>query len=155
MRWPSFTQRAFLVKSIFTSKIRCPEALVQPGGAFSPSPSISKAMPTLDISFFVASAQKVLPFFLSKRRASSIVRGTSMPYLCVRFLTRELTADMITSRFLRVYGTHHAKAGSSSMFLAVTYSATSIGFDSLSTFNGIHCFVPSFHLIRNCQPTVV
>ena len=60
---PSLTQRAFLVKSIFTSKTMCPEALCHPGGAFVPRPKISKAIQTLPISLERASCQRVLPFF--------------------------------------------------------------------------------------------
>ena len=59
----SRTHLAFLVKSILTSQIRCPDAFVQPVGADWPSSSILKATPTLNISRASASLHIVFPFF--------------------------------------------------------------------------------------------
>ena len=47
-----------------------------------PSSSISKAIPTLYISFLRISIHMVLPFFLSRSLACSMLVGISMPYLC-------------------------------------------------------------------------
>jgi len=63
--WPSFTQWAFLVKSIFTSKIMCPDALCQSGGVLAFEPRIWKATHTLPISLASPSCQKVSLFFWS------------------------------------------------------------------------------------------
>ena len=81
--------------------------------------------------------------------------GTSIPNLCIFLDCRAFILAMIMSRFLKVCGTHHANAGSSSMPLALSKSATSIGFDYLIKLSGTHCFVPSFHRISKFQPTVV
>ena len=78
---PSFTQRAFLVKSIFTSKTKCPEALCHPGGAFIFGPKISKATQTLPISFDRASCHRVSPFLRSMSIACLTEVGRSIPYL--------------------------------------------------------------------------
>ena len=81
--------------------------------------------------------------------------GISIPYFCVVFLTLVFIADMMTSRFLRVYGTHHAKAGSLSIPLDLAYSARSTGCDSFKSFMGIHDSDLSFHCTRSLQPAVV
>ena len=81
--------------------------------------------------------------------------GTSIQNLYVLLDTRAFILAMIMSRFLKLCGTHHANVSSSSMNIALTKSATSIGFDSLIKLSGTHYFVPSFHRISTFQPTVV
>ena len=98
---PSFTQRAFLVKSIFKSKMMCPDALYQPGGALPFGPRISKATHTLPISLASASCQRVFLFFRSISIACLTEEGTSIPYLWLVLRTREFTAEIITSLFRR------------------------------------------------------
>ena len=116
---------------------------------------IVNAIPRFFISFKMASVQKVFPFFWSIHIACVIDVGISIPYLCEHFLTREDTADTMTSLFRKVYGTHQAKSGSSWIPRAVTYSATSTGFDSFKYLSLTHCLVPFFHLIWSAHPTVV
>ena len=112
-------------------------------------------MPTSVIYFITESIQRVLPFSLSSRLQCAIEVGISIPNLCIAFQTRKLTAEMILSLFLKVYGTHQAKAGSSSIFLALTYSATSTGLDSFRSFNGTHVWGPYFQSHKNFRPMVV
>ncbi len=97
---PSLTQHAFLVKSIFTSKMMYPEALCHPGGAFISDPKISKATQTLPISLERASCQRVLPFFQLTSIACLTEVESSITYLWLVFRTREFRAETITSHFL-------------------------------------------------------
>ena len=99
--------------------------------------------------------KNLLPFFLSSCFACSMLRGTSMPYLCVASLTLAFTAAITLSRFLRVYGTNHLKAGSSSIPWEFSYSATSIGFNSFKSFKRNLCSLPSFIAMSSFQPAVV
>ena len=132
-----------------------PVTFVQPTGRLASVSSISKATPILCISFAIALRQKSLPFFSSISYACLMLRGTSIPYLCVVFRILDFTAEMITSRLRSVYGTHQTNAGSSEMLRAFANSAVSTGCDSFISFKGIHCSLPSFHLARSCHPQVV
>ena len=154
-RCPSLTHLYFRVNSILTSNTKWPLALVQPGEAFLPISRIVNVIPTLFISFRMASVQNVFPFFWLICAACVIDVGISIPYLCEHFLTQKDTADTMTSLFRKVYGTHQAKAVSSWIPQAITYSATSTGFDSFKYLRLTHCLVPFFRLIWSAHPTVV
>ena len=60
------------------------------------------------------------------------------PKLMCGLSTREWTAEIILSHSFRKNRTNQAKTILSAIFLAVTNSATSIGFDSFNSFNGTH-----------------
>ena len=78
-----------------------------------------------------------------------------MPNLCVVCQYRLLTFEMIRL-FLRILrGTHHLKAGSSTIRLATTYSTTSIGMDSFKSLSFIQLVETYFHSTNNSQPQVV
>ena len=111
---------------------------------------------TCFISFWIASIHKVLPFSLSNRIASSTVLGTLIPNFSVVLQYLDFPSlDKIRRRFRNTSLAHQANAGSSTILWAVAYSATSIGLDSLRSFNGIQFELPSFHRIRNIHPFVV
>ena len=151
----SLTHIAFELKYIFTSNIQCPLYLVHTGiGDLCPS-SILNATKRLYLYLEILSHQRVFPLFRTICLACLIEDGTSIPNLCVFLDTREFILAMIMSRFLKLCGTRHANAGSSSIPLALTKSATSIGFDYLIKISGTHCFFSSFHRISKRQPTVV
>ena len=133
----------------------CPLDFLYPGGGFSPVSKILNATPIFNISKLIESCQKVFLFLLSIYSACLIDVGISIPHLCVDFLVRKLTLEIIISQFLSVNGTHQAKAVSSCMLRAVIYSATSIGLDSFKSLSDIQVVVPSFHFTRNFHPTVV
>ena len=79
--WSYLAHIAFLMKSIFTSNIRCLVDFVYPGGRDSPSSKISKATKTWYISFAIASFHSVSPFLACNCLACSIDLGTSIPNL--------------------------------------------------------------------------
>ena len=133
----------------------CPLDFLYPGGGVYPRSRILNAMPMFDISKWMASCQKVFWFLMTISTACSTEVGISMPYLCFAFLTRELTAATILSRFRRVKVTHQAKSGSSSMLQALIYSSTSIGFDSLISLRYVQVTVPYFYFTWNFHPAVV
>ena len=59
------------------------------------------------------------------------------------------------SLFLRTWGIHQLKTGSWSMPRNLTYSAVSIGCDSLRSASFSQDVEPSFHWQHSCQPMVV
>ena len=81
--------------------------------------------------------------------------GVSIPYVCVVLRILCLTADMMMSRFLRVYGAHHTNAASFDIHPAREYSVRSTECDSFKSFRGIHDSLPFFHLTKSFQPSVV
>ena len=68
---------------------------------------------------------------------------------------RVFSLKTLRSRRLMNFGTHHAKAGSCTILLAMAYSATSMGLDSLRSLSGIQCDPPSFHSTNKDHPFVV
>ena len=79
----------------------------------------------------------------------------SIPYLFVTFLTLVLTAEMIASLFLRVYGTHQQNAGLSLIPVAITNSAVSTGCNSFITKSLVHDSVLSCHWTRRSHLDMV
>ena len=128
--YPSRTHLIFHVKSIFTSQMRWPVTSCQPAGAFCPSSNTSKATLMLYISFVSVSLHMVLLLVLLSSIACSTLVGISTPYLCVVFLMRCLINAMMALCFFRMYGVHHANAGSSSIPRTLAKSAVSTGWDS-------------------------
>ena len=133
----------------------CPLDFLYPGGGVSPVSKILNATPIFNISKFIESCQKVFLFLLSIYSACLIDMGISIPYLCVSFLVRKLTLEIILSQFMSVNGTHQKNSGSYCMIRAVTYSATSIGLDYFKSLSDIQVVVQSFHFTRNFHPTVI
>ena len=107
-------------------------------------------------SSIASSCQDVSPFSSSICLACLTELGTSIPYLWVCFIMRDLTADIMQSRLQRVYGTHQSNAGSVSIPQAVANSAISIGLVSFNSLSGTHFSSPSLNKTRNFQhPSVV
>ena len=127
---PSRTHLTFHVKSIFTSQTRWPVTLCQPAGAFCPSSNISKAMPTIYISFMSMSLHMVLLLVLLSSIACSMLVGISTTYMCVVFLMWCLIDAMMALHFFRTYGVHHDNVGLSSIPRALANSAVSTRWDS-------------------------
>ena len=75
-------------------------------------------------------------------------------YLCVVRFTRAVTAEIILSLFQTIYGTHHAKVGSSETPWEVENLAAPIVLDSFMTDRGTHCLLPSFQAISKFHPIV-
>ena len=71
--------------------------------------------------------KKWLPLFVSGIIDSSTVIVNSITYLWILFLMGCLTADKMTSIFLRICETHHEKLDSSAIPLALENYATSTG----------------------------
>ena len=123
------------------------------------------ATPMLYISLARASIHIMLPFHLPSSLVCSTPVRISIPYLWVTFLTLVLTAEMIGSLFLMVYGTHPQNAGSSLILLAITNSAVSTWCDSFITESLVNDSVLSCHrrrrshlamlFINLCQPVLV
>ena len=138
---PSKTQCAFLVKSFFTLDTKWPVTSLNSSDAFLPEGRISKATPK--------------PFLSSIWYTCSMLLGISIPYLWVVFLIFVLIKVIITSLFLKVYGTYHTKAGLLSISLDLAYSINSIRFYSLRSFMGTHDSDLSFHCTSTPHPEVV
>ena len=83
------------MKSVLTVYIICPLDFFYPGGGVSPCSRILNAMLMFDVSKLIASCQKVFWFLLLISSEFSTEVGIHMPYLCVDFLKRELTAAII------------------------------------------------------------
>ena len=115
---------------------------------------ISNATWRLDIYLSIASSQKVFAFIVSRAWDYLTQKGTTKAYLCVVSFTRAFTTETIFSLFWRVYGNHHAKAGSSEMPWEVENLATSIGLDYSVTNRGIHCLLSYFQATSKFHPTV-
>ena len=80
-----------------------------------------------------ASVHMVLLFHLSESLECCTPIRISIPYLWVIFLTLMMTAEMIASHFLRVYGTHQQNTGSSLIPLTLENSAVTTGHNSFIT----------------------
>ena len=102
-----------------------------------------------------ASIHIVLLFCLSSSLACSTPVRISIPYLWVIFLTLMLTAEMIASLFLRVYGAHQKYAGSSLIPLTLTNSTVSTGCNSFITESLVYNSVLFFHQTRRFHLAVV
>ena len=154
---PSAQNLAFLLKfsPSLTSKTRCPVISWYPINSFGSPSCSSKATIRFFISSWMASIHNVFPLFLSISFASPMLLGTRIPYLCVRCQYFDFNFLMILVLFLRVYGTHHAKAGSSVNPLFAAYSASSMGYESFRSLSAIQSVDPSFHWAHNSQPRVV
>ena len=126
-----------------------------PGGGLDPTGKMSKATFKFSISLSIAFRQCFSSFALSILKASSIVLGTSIPYLWVIHLTLEFIPAMILSCRRRVRDSHHAKAGWVEILLDIAYSATSSGLEYFNIFSGIHCFDLSYHSTSKSNPAVV
>ena len=109
----------------------------------------------LYIPFARGTIHIVLLFCLSSSLACSSPVGILIPYLWVTFLTVVLTAEMIASLFLRVYGTHQQNAGSSLIPLALANSAVSTGCNSFITESWVHDSLLFFHQTRRSHPAMV
>ena len=141
--------------SIFMVKIMWHCIHWYPGGNFSLSSKVLKAMQTFCISFCIASRQRVVFVSLSISKARLTVFGISNPNLWVVLWYQRLTATRICSFFFVTYGTHQEKAGSPSIPLSIAYWATSIGYDSFRSASHSQVDVPSFHRTHSFQPIVV
>ncbi len=126
----------------------------EPGGAVAPSSKILKAGRTCFISLAIAAAQKVVPVSLSISKAPFIFLGNSIPNLKSFFRCLNLMLETILSRFLRVNGTHQAKASSLSSLFVTAYSDTSNGLLSFKFRSVSHVVVTSFHLTLRYHPLV-
>ena len=104
---PSATNRAFRLNPSlsFTSKMMWQVIRSKSIKSSIFPPYTSNAILTFVISFLIASYQYVLPFFLSSSKASFIVFGMRMPYLCVLSQYFVFSFDMMRSRFFSTYGT--------------------------------------------------
>ena len=126
LRCPFLTQRDFLLKYMFTSKTKCPEARDYPGGGLLLS-MMSRSGRRACISLLIASSHKVSRFSKSNLWASGILVGTLMPYLIIVHRTQALIEDIIKSRCFRVQGILQQYAGSLSSSCNTAYSAVSTG----------------------------
>jgi hypothetical protein len=118
--------------------------------------SNSKATMTFFISFWIACHQKSVPVSLSIVNASWTECGNLTPYLWFVFHYLLFTfARMIRFLLRRVSDTHHLKAGSSWIRLATAYSASWIGFESLTCLRSIQSDEPSCHWQSSFHPFVV
>ena len=113
VKWPLATYLTFLLRSNFTSNIKWQVISWNSGSTFSSSLSSLNATLMLSYSFFIASYQRVFPFFASNSLASSTFWGISIPNFILGFLAfcTPIFA-MMRSHFLKVLDTHQLKAGS-------------------------------------------
>jgi hypothetical protein len=125
------------------------------GSSFSSCSHISNAGLTFFISVQIASHQRLLPFCLSIAIACSADFGIRIPNLCVRCQYLDLNLDRILLRFLITFPTYQAKAGSSSIWLEIAYSATRTGYERFASFRATQLVLPSFHWHNICHPCVV
>jgi len=104
--WSPLAQiRAFLVRSILTSKIIIRSICCDPTGGCSSSSRIFKAGSTVLTSLAIAFSHRSVPVSASiaHARATSMGPGTSIPnFSFLRRIARRLTAFRIRSRFRRV-----------------------------------------------------
>ena len=77
--------------------------------------------------------------------ACSTELGIRIPNLCIHCQYLDLILDRILLRFLIKFPTHQAKAGSSSIWLAIAYSATRTGYECFASFRATQLVLPSFH----------
>ena len=120
------------------SKTICPLDFVIPIGAGLLPSRILNATATLDISLSIASFQKRIPLEASIRLARSTEVETSIPYLWVVRKTWALTAAIMRSSFLNVYGTHKQKAGSSEILWDWANQSISTGLCYFNNFRDTH-----------------
>lgn len=90
----------------------------------------------------------------SKRRASTAVSGTLIPYFRPFFFLLSIS-QVIWSRFCKVYDVQHLNVFSSINLLDSTHSAVITGLNSFRSFKGIHYSIPSFHWTLRYHPLVV
>jgi hypothetical protein len=103
----------------------------------------------------IASHHRVFPFSLLIRIASSTLFEIQIPNLCVFSQYFDFTFEIMALRFLRVYNTHHANAGSSWILDLTAYSVSPTRNFPLTSFKGTQVLLPSFQPMSISQPFVV
>ena len=137
------------------SKIRWEPTRFWSGEGIRPSSRTSNVTDIFFISLWISFLHTVLLFVLAILCASLILLGVRTIYLLFLKLMRGLTAKMMLSRFLKMWGGHQEKYDYLVSLLASASSATPIGLDHFTSLSGIHDFEPSRHLTRKCHSCVV
>ena len=108
-----------------------------------------------NIYFSIDIIQKSVPIYFYICSTSSTVFETLMTNLWEVFQYFLATLPMMWSRLFAILLTQQCKAGLCSIWLLITHSDNSIGFEGLRYFSVTQDFYPSFHYTWSCHPAVV